>query len=1118
MAAATSTTAVRMREAESPDADYYLLETLFKPLACVTSSRIAVWVYHSGPTIREVVLSGHAEGRTCASATSILIEAAKQLDERSVEWMLTCGAAHFRLSDELLKDPEALTLSRAIDSPFFVPGSNFSPQTVSAAQRIRESQPILSMMVQALQELSGEKGLVEVTHHDWRTLSEMRERFRKHMGSSPPKLLLPDTTNPSPVADYLPIVPGNSPDGEPFTVHLDGWDFDCPRYQLVADHHLRTVQRELLRDALRRRRTYRGWLKEWMEDWVPRLCLLPPLDATIIKLSVPAADGQLTTSTEQVSVKSFLQDHAQSFLDRSQRWHEELAEYHQQMSYGRATDAQLDAPIRPDRITEIDFERGVSRERAATEDDKPFTTRERLMFQQPQLISSCLLYIRRMNQLIKPYEELRLKRDRKRRQGLSENRKERELWLVDEISRRIVIETMVRGWPSVYLDNKQDREVFDDWAAEYRAHIWALMAKQARKAGVALDIMLEDNIVYDVRFDDDLGCTIQPLMLMDQTTHVQVHSRSVGASVAVPLWTRQTHRGIPEHVQRLGRTNRERARRLVDEARENTRAGNDKPDLAANVLKLALACHPAEAGKLILQEWMHRLGRDTSEEFKRAHLLFNAVELAGRYRYREAGQFAHEYIETEPSPVPDAFVILALAELIPNDDEQAQLRDDLFRFNQLVPQYNKLVEQIKGDISSLRAGSASSLFATFDRAGQVENMERFNWLKTELDRLESRIADARTRSEKEEQKRQQLIEKAIEKPRSVQKEYPALTRAAQRAAQELKETLNTKYMYARNSDAMFRRYGDIHKIVEARALLDILDSLNKIYFQIEHEPNKTRLQSLDEMKQLSKALWLPEEIENDLRNLSEEFGKGEWDKLQALQIQGALREASSICLQRIQDRLNSEIFTAQPLKEIKIIRIHIMHTVEAKYKFALDMLLNAGVAFGGAISQPWTILDDRITDVPEGGKLSFDAQTCTIFIQTPTERLPLLRAKKITAQEIAYIEEIISDPDLVFSLKTYIPLAEALLTVEVPPQREWRLWRDAMREVYRELLTALSSFSFEATLMPEHAPLLSEEGKESVKRMDVLTPRLEPSVDWNWTDPGDWQRLLGPDVQRVHIA
>ena len=48
-----------------------------------------------GPVIREVILAGHAEHQTCSSATSAIIEAAKQLDD-SVEYMLTCGAAYFR--------------------------------------------------------------------------------------------------------------------------------------------------------------------------------------------------------------------------------------------------------------------------------------------------------------------------------------------------------------------------------------------------------------------------------------------------------------------------------------------------------------------------------------------------------------------------------------------------------------------------------------------------------------------------------------------------------------------------------------------------------------------------------------------------------------------------------------------------------------------------------------------------------------------------------------------------------------------------------------------------------------------------------------------------------------
>src|SRR3954447_12783996 len=87
---------VRMRESDPLDPDYYLLEEISKPQACLSAGRISVWVYHDGMEIREVVVAGHAESVTCASATSILIETAKQFDD-SVSWMLTCGAAYFRV-------------------------------------------------------------------------------------------------------------------------------------------------------------------------------------------------------------------------------------------------------------------------------------------------------------------------------------------------------------------------------------------------------------------------------------------------------------------------------------------------------------------------------------------------------------------------------------------------------------------------------------------------------------------------------------------------------------------------------------------------------------------------------------------------------------------------------------------------------------------------------------------------------------------------------------------------------------------------------------------------------------------------------------------------------------
>jgi len=1076
---------VRMRRADSANSDFYLLEELSKPRACLTRGCIVVWVYYDGPLIREVVLCGHAEPRTCFAATSILIEAAKQLDE-NVQWMVTCGAAYFRVSPSQLDDE--LAVLRSLSS----------------------TQAVLGEMVQYLQELAREKGLVEVIEQDWARLATFRASFYSHIGVSPCHIVLPNTDSDGTIADFVPIVLEANPESSPLIFTLEGWDFDCPSFQLVADHHLRKVQRELLSDALRRRRTYRAWLKEWMTTWIHRLQGLPQSEVSRVTLTVPPVTTAPNVISHSVDILSFLTQHAETFLDRGQAWHRRLSAWYRKMPFGQLPDAQLEEAIRPQKIREIDFERGVERTRDATTDDAPFTLREHLTVNEPQMISTCLLHIRRMDRLIKPYEELRLRRGSERSHG---HDNDSEVRMLDRISRQIVVETMVRGWPSFYLNDKEDRAVFDAWAKEYRSHIWTALARQAEAAGVALELLLEDNIVYDVRFNDDLGCTLQPLMLVDDAAHAQLHGGRAGASAVVSLWSRQSANEMPSHILQLGSTNRERAAQLVNQARDYATGSDVDPHCVASRLRLALACHPPAAGKLILQEWSRRLGRDTSREFKRARRIIEAAELFIKHRYSEAKEEVNCYLTEEPDPVPDAYIIAALSGLIRDEEKQAKLRGTRLRFGKLITYFEELAPRVRETMQSVQGGLKPVL-----TPHQFEEVERFKRLKDEMDRLTQDVDALESEIEAEIQKRHTIIEQALHSAASVQHDYPALAFAAEKAGDALRATLETQCLYGHWSEAMFRRYADIAKVIEVRGLLDILHILTVIFYRIERDPKKTRHEALDEMHRLSRVLWLPTMIEADFKDLAEEFGKGDWDRLQTHQILSVIREANATCLARMQDILSDQVLIGIPIAESITTRIHVTQTIEAKYRRALEMLLTAKVPLGRAISRPWTVLDDRITDFPEGGRLGFDPHRGTIFLDTDTqaERFPILAVDRISVDETAYIVEIVADPDLPVRINRFAScLAEGLLAVEVEPCPAWRIWRDAMAAVYQEILFTLSNFGYEANLMPEHAPVLSETGEESARRMDHLTPRDNPTIDWNWQDLGSWQALVEPDVQHM---
>lgn len=1061
------TRSVRMRPADAPNPDFHLLEELAKPRGSLNAGRIAVWVYLDEGSIREVILAGHAETRTCASATSIIIEAAKQLGD-DMAWMLTCGAAYFRVAPSKPGIEEDLMV-RAMGKlrpSFDFEGDEELSHLRGIVAQLRgqtDSQMVLRQMITDLQERGEETGLIDIIHQDWTALDGFRRRFRQRAGSSPTEIVLPDANSAGRLADYLPIVPGPDPDGEPFVFTLEGWDFDCPAFQAVAERHLKKVQRELLKDAMRRRRTYRGWLKDWMEEWVPNLKWLSKEEADLAVLEVPPPVDESDIAAQPVGVGTFLREHISGFLDRGQDWYEMLGAFYEHSPFSQKSSSFLDKVLDFKSVKVFDFERGTWEERAATEDDTKYSRREYILHHRPSMISTCLRYIHRMDAIIKPYQDQGLRLWQRVSPGKAPpnaTKEEREAYIVADISRRVVMETMIRGWPSFYLEDEDDQAVFDAWASEYRPHVWSIMAKQVKKAGVSLDLLLEENVIYDIRFNEDLGCTVQPFMLIDDASHAQVHSGRAGASAVVPLWPRRKPRQMSREILSLGANNSERAKALVMQARRYA-AGND-PDThqAARCLRSALACHPAEAGRLILEEWSRRLGRDTKREFECAVQIVQARELCARFRYSDAAKHLKAYLKDETDPIPDAYVMLALCDLtnrrnaLPNWEEKHRRHRKLF---------DRLKEELGSDPAEMDPDQLKA--EVMQTPSRMVLLRELHQVTDQLDRLGNRVKE-------EQEERQSLIERALQDPSSVSRDHPSLALAAKEAASELRLTLETNSRYEPGaSRSMALRYADIGRAVEMRGLFGIVHALGLIEFRMEKSANAARLDASREILRLSEDTWLPREVVVELKTLADECRKGDMDHLYARQICGALHDAIQTCFARIQDLLSSRIVTSAPLAETINTQIHITQTIDAKYGKAVEMLLNAKVGLGRAITKPWTVLNSEVDQLPEDAGIDFDPEKGTVYVASGGARIPLLRAERLTKAERQYLSGVFEDQSLRERISPVAPcLADGILWLEVEPNPKWTLWRDAMRAIRNELIFVLSFFGYDASLMPEYAP------------------------------------------------
>lgn len=1078
-----------IRKAESTERIVQVAEELSKPPACVTASSITVWVYRDitrfPPLIREVVVSGHAEQSTCKRATAALIDAAKSLSG-DVEWMLIAGAGYFRVN--VVKESAIPTFADLLAGN--VPGL------------ARTDQGFLEQMVTDLRKIAAETGLLElVDPAAYEDLVQLRKGFQAQGTPGRTEVKLPTGERATPAAAFMPIVPHGK--SAPLKFHLEGWDFDSPVFQQVADLHLRTLQRDLLADSLHRLRVYRSWLEESVKHLAERLLYLPKDQALNVSITVPGEEPGMA-SAQSVLFVDFLKKHVGQFISKEARWHKLVLYRLNFATYGRMKAEDLDRKRIPDEVMVYDPNTLQKVPRRGTEADAS-SLRDQITKNAPSMVSGWLGYIRSMQRIVAPYQNLRVKRGPERGKG------DQEAALLDEISRRIVLESMVRGWPPVFLE-EGDRSVFAQWAEQAREPIWRLMNQQAAEQGISPEILLEENVIYDVRFNDELGCSLQPLMLVDQTNHAWLRGgKSVGANASIPLWNRSTPVGFSEEILGLGTTNTQRAHALVGFA-----AQFPEPSAVAVYLKAAMACHPAEGGFAILDEWRRRLGRPTEFEFILARHAVQAREFYLRGRYAEAASALDEYLACSGDLLPEAWGLRALCQLQAGHQSMAKLRVNFMRQENL----RERVEALEPTFEKLKSNPQSLTQLEIDQLTALDKLSK---------QLNQELESARALQKEEFGLVRELVARALASPPSVKDEYPSLSHAAglipsffrPMVAAELEDSSPNRLEFTAEWNA---RYGAARIAIEAQGLLELSDEIALAIYFVKEGQEEEREKAFQLIDGLTRRLWLTDAAESklhafvdDVRDYLAPHTKGvllgrdptkKWDSWLIATVGNLLEGALGDCLQEIHSRLRIDDVTRHcGFAESWETQIHLRQVYLRNYREAFNMLIEPVVTFGRATG-PWTVLDAGLQAPPAGSQLQFFGAQGRIDLVTPeASRIPLLQAEDPGDLECGYVADLV---DGLLENRAFLApnLASSLLDAVVKPSPRFKIWAEAMTMVRRELLFAISNYSFRASLLPDADPKFTEAGKKRYAERDCLEPYSDVQVDWQWKNRGSWARFV----------
>jgi hypothetical protein len=1091
--------AVVMRKPDNVGDGFQLLYENGKPPTALNGARVHIWVYWQKPQqlekiasfglvgetlpklIREIVITGHTASRICASATALLMEAMAKLPG-DVERYIVCGAGYIKVADHHCTSHYTNLLSKNGPSPI----------------------DIVKDLINDLQRLAQSSGLIEVHNLDWNHLEKYRKSYESKRKQSRELILLPECKDESRVVFLQPLIPNSHSTDEPFTVKLNGWDFDCPEFQVASTRHLQNVRRELLRDALRRREIYGSWLQEWCigsQGLVRLVKLLPENELEGVRIELPTSSENTKTNLESnISLGQFLKNHVSQFATQGTSWQSHALYMFVNEPHSPLNDAELDAieVISAGNMTIVDFEGGVRRQAERNEVYEE-TKRQRIKEIMPNLISHCLRYIQQMDDIIEPYNNPdnwdKEHTDKPEHELTATQLKTKRFSM---ISRSIAMESMVRGWPSIFMSDKADRKIFDSWAKKYRKHIWRIINEEAQKRNIRIEQLLEDNVVYKVTYDDDLGSTLHPLILIDNTYQVQIHGSKAKMSLNLPLWTNTA----PQYLipPPASKSNSYMADLLISKAIAISSKENCDKNVLASLLRQALGYHPVVGGQLIIQEWALRLGKDTSNEFNCAKNLINAFELCGHYRYDEAFPHLQQYFKAEQKPLPSAYVAAALCETEYSGKSFAELlkQETICRqINEIIkkhiPQeYEDIDQQLLQEIH--RGRHPRLLQALIERKKAYSEKERIE------KEIQNDLAKVRN-----------LFASALENPDAYQASHPYLAKSITLYPELIEKILSTenKFNLFTYSSDYVQRYFKTSKLIEASDLLATLLILSKTYNLLDNCDARNAENIANDLRKAARAIWLGAEQRLQIEDITQSLLEGKKDRIHLSSLGTRLETCMGQLAGNISELMQQQYLWSPDFAEELYAKIYLTQVFYGHYMTAFEQMISAEVTLSRMKGVEWSILDHQIS-IPESGySLGFDSDNGVIFINEKNQTKKILSLVSVNEKSLIRLQTLFSTDDLPTKINPMAPtLAEAILTLTIEPDHEYQQWCEGMKLIKDELILAMGMYEQFVSVIPEKIENSSKQGQEHMQQLEKQAPIDSPVIDYLWKNRLHWSEII----------
>lgn len=637
--------------------------------------------------------------------------------------------------------------------------------------------------------------------------------------------------------------------------------------------------------------------------------------------------------------------------------------------------------------------------------------------------------------------------------------KEREK-RIDSINLATLIDSFLRGWPSIFLEGKDTKQGYEKWCDNKREEVWKVIHTKLRRQGIRIEPLLVENTVFPVQNINNERLLVTPLHLIDSNEFLIFLSKKYGLTYYVNLWER---RKLIFAEKTPGESNQKKSNYFYNAGVHAL--NNNNRSKAVEFFKHALQFHPVYAFSEIFKGWWQQFSRDTSEDFNKYKDLLRGITAFSRGFYQESIEYLKSFVERYPNYLVDPYLLISFQE---NQIRRGFLQK-IEKHQQLIREYEKVRESYRIRYEALESNrKLFELIKKFNREhgskkdkigyhiahnyepGRVEEVMRISNELTksqeQLKSLENHIKNIRTEIEEmskevwHELKKQEdlYIKKALEL------DFNYINKIFNQEKMEL-------------SDTYWIKFRSLHEILKGDEYIHIAEVLSRLSLGL-----KDLEGALFEIKsQLDRCLeveYLQEEDLTPLRGFKKKIDSfSEMDSItRELIFRNDMNETAQDYFQKglnlYRDSLRFLPELVEPFKKL----IYINSMFRAQYKKALEAMTSTFIPLRNFSPQGTFEVLDKSNYNTIAVRLDHSTNLMKIKDDDGYE-ISLIMFSNLSNIEIAYLEAQVSQE---WFLQRLSPLgsntAEHILNTYIPVSPLSREWSELLKELQGWLIKIIA--------------------------------------------------------------